>query len=126
MNAPCPPSTCASPAPGVTETLRKPPYHITRTAEACELRVVMPGVPKAGVQLQLEDNVLTVRGERSAALPEGWKPLHRELSPLGYQLRLRLNLPVDEARLSASLDSGILTIRLPVQEAAKPRRIEVQ
>lgn len=126
MNASCPPSTCASPAAGVTETLRKPPYHVTSTAEACELRIVMPGVPKAGVHLQLEDNVLTVRGERRAALPEGWKPLHRELSPLGYQLRLRLNLPVDEARLSASLDSGILTVRLPVQEAAKPRRIEVQ
>ena len=86
----------------------------------------MPGVPKSGVKLDIEDNILTVRGERSATVPEGMKALHRELSPLSYLLRLRLNTPVDEDKMTAKLDQGVLTISLPVKEVAKPRQIAVQ
>jgi HSP20 family protein len=134
MNATCNPSTPANansnratPSVGVTETLQKPLYTVGGNADVYEVRVEMPGVAKDGVKIDLEDNVLSIRGERKTAnVPEGWKPLHRELSPLGYQLRLRLNTPVDEDKLTASLENGVLTLKLPVKEAAKPRRIEVQ
>ena len=46
MNATCTPSTCAPSAPsGVTESLRKPLYHVNGNADAYEVRVEMPGVP---------------------------------------------------------------------------------
>jgi HSP20 family protein len=86
----------------------------------------MPGVPKTGVKLDLEDSILTVRGERNATVPEGMKALHRELSPLSYILRLRLNTPVDEDKMTAKLEDGVLSIRLPLKEVAKPRQITVQ
>lgn len=122
----CAPSTRSTPSVGVTETLQKPLYKVTGNDEAYEVRVQMPGVAKGSVKIDLEDNVLSIHGERHSGLPDGWKPLHRELSPLGYQLRLRLNTPVDEEKLTASLDNGVLTLTLPVKEAAKPRRITVQ
>lgn len=130
-NATCcpPPSTAAAktaPAVGVTESLQKPHYDISGNADAYEVRVEMPGVPKGGVKIDLDENILSIRGERQSNIPEGWKPLHRELSTLGYQLRLRLNTPVDEEKLTANLENGVLTLKLPVKEAAKPRRIEVQ
>ena len=59
-------------------------------------------------------------------MPETWKPLHRELSDIGYDLRLKLNDRVNEAGLTANLADGILTLILPVKEAAKPRSITVQ
>ena len=125
MNTTCPPSTCTPAPSGVTESVRKPLYNVNGSAEAYEVRVEMPGVPKGGVKLDLEDNILTVRGERAATVREGMKTLHRELSPLNYLLRLRLNTPVDEEKLTAKLEDGVLSITLPLKEAAKPRQITI-
>lgn len=125
MNTTCSPSSCAPATSGVTESLRKPLYNVNGSADAYEVRIEMPGVPKGGVKLELDDNILSVRGERSTVLPEGMKALHRELSPLNYQLRLRLNTPVDEDKMTATLEDGVLAIRLPLKEVAKPRQIAV-
>lgn len=111
---------------GVTETLQKPRYYVTGTQDAYQVKIEMPGVPKSGVKIDFEDNLLTVQGRRNATVPDTWKALHRELSTSDYQLRLRLNAPVDEDKLKASMESGILTLELPIRETAKPRRIEVQ
>jgi len=126
MNATCTPSTCAPAAPsGVTESVRKPRYNVNGNTDAYEVRVEMPGVPKSGVKLDLEDNILTVRGERVSTVREGMKALHRELSPLNYLLRLRLNTPVDEEKMTAKLEDGVLSITLPLRQTAKPRQIVI-
>ena len=125
MNATCSPSTCAPATSGVTESLRKPLYNVNGNSDAYEVRVELPGVPKSGVKLDIEDSILTVRGERNTTVPEGMKTLHRELSPLNYLLRLRLNTPVDEEKMTAKLEDGVLSITLPLKEAAKPRQITV-
>ena len=125
MNTLCTPQTCAQPTAGVTENLRKPLYTLTGNADAYEVRVELPGVPKANVKIDLEDNVLSIRAERASPTNESWKPLHREISAQNYLLRLRLNAPVDEEKLNARLEDGILTLNLPIREVAKPRRIEV-
>ena len=126
----CPSSTSASTqaAPsnvGATESLQKPRFNIDRKDDAFVIRVEMPGVPKAGVKVEYHEEVLTVRGERSAPVPADWKPLHQELSNLNYQLRLKVNSPVDDGKLSASLEDGVLTLTLPVKAAALPRQISV-
>ena len=125
MNTTCSPRTCTPATSGVTESLRKPLYNVNGNAEAYELRVELPGVPKSNVKLDLEENILTVRGERSTTVPEGMKALHRGLSPLSYLLRLRLNAPVSEEQMTAKLEDGVLTLRLPLKEVAKPRQIPV-
>lgn len=125
MNTTCPPSSPAATS-GVTESLRKPLYNVNGNSDAYEVRVELPGVPKSGVKLDIEDNILTVRGERNTTVPEGMKALHRELSPLNYILRLRLNTPVDENKMTAKLEDGVLTIGLPIKQAAKPRQIAIQ
>lgn len=125
MNTTCSTRNCTPATSGVTESLRKPLYNVKGSPEAYEVRIELPGVPKSSVKLDLEDNILTVRGERSATVPEGLKTLHRELSPLSYLLRLRLNTPVDEEQMTAKLEDGVLTLRLPIKEAAKPRQIPV-
>jgi HSP20 family protein len=108
----CSTSACAStqaaaPAPnvGVTESLQKPRFSIDRKDDAFVIRVELPGVPKAGVKVEYHDEVLTVR--------------------LNYQLRLKVNTPVDDGRLSASLEDGVLTLTMPVKAAALPRQISV-
>lgn len=104
---------------------RQPIYRVLDGQEACEVRIELPGVPKAGVSIHLEDGLLTVTGQRLATVPETWQPLHREIPAENSLLRLRLNTPVDEDRLEARLEHGVLSLRLPRREAARPRRIEI-
>lgn len=125
MNTTCSPRTCAPATSGVTESLRKPRYNVKGTTDAYEVRVEMPGVAKESVKIDLDDNILTLRGDRTATVPEGLKTLHRELSPLSYLLRLRLNTPVNEDKMTAKFEDGVLVLSLPVKEVAKPRQIPV-
>ncbi len=105
---------------------RKPIYRVLEGQDALEVRIELPGVPKSGVSIRLEDSVLTVRGRRAPTLPETWKPLHREIPAEDALLRLRLNTAVDEDRLEARLEQGVLSLRLPLRETARPRQIEIQ
>ena len=124
-------TTCCNPTDTRTETrtdtpATKPRYFVDGTKEAYEVRVELPGVAKEGVSINLEENVLTIHAKRKSAAPAESRPLHRELSDLDFTLRLRLNTEVDEEKMTAALDHGMLTLRLPVKETSKPRRIEVQ
>jgi HSP20 family protein len=125
-------NTCANPqntiaAPTVeSRPVRRPRYQIENSPEAHTVKIELPGVVKEAVQLNLEDGILHLSAQRTSTVPETWKPLHRELSDIGYELRLKLNDRVNEAGLTANLADGILTVVLPVNEAAKPRSITVQ
>jgi HSP20 family protein len=122
----CNTQTTASKTAVESRPLRRPRYQIENTAEAHTVQVELPGVVKESVQLNLEDGVLRLSAQRISTTPETWKPLHRELSDIGYELRLKLNDRVDETRLTATLADGVLTLVLPVKEAIKPRSITIQ
>jgi HSP20 family protein len=115
-----------SPACGVTEMTRKPIYSVTGGPTAFDVRIEMPGVSKSGVTINLDQNILTVRGERAPVAADSWKALHRELSQHNYHIRLRLNSLVDPDTMKATMENGVLNLRLPVKETAKPRQIQVQ
>ena len=121
-------TTCCTPAqtsaPAEAPTV-KPRFDVRSDKESHVIQIEMPGVAKDGVSLDLHADVLTVRGKRKPGTLEGWKTLHRELSDVDYLLRLKLSTPVDEEGLTAKLEAGVLTVSLPLKEAAKPRRIEV-
>jgi HSP20 family protein len=125
MNTCCIPNDTRVEAPAETPAI-KPRYFVDGTQDAYEVRVEVPGVAKDGVSVDLDQNILTVRAKRKASVPEGWKTLHRELNGLDYLLRLKLNSQVDESKLTATLENGVLSLCLPVREAAKPRRVEVR
>ena len=117
-------ATCPTPA-ATSPELRKPRYDVRSAEDAYTIRVELPGVAKDTVSIDYDQGVLTLQAQQRASVPETWKPLHRELNDQGYQLRLKLNAPVDEDKLVAQLADGVLTLTLPIREAAKPRRIEV-
>lgn len=126
MTTCCTPSTTAPSAPAANEqALRKPRYSTSASDQAYTIKVELPGVPKDAVTIGFDQNVLSVEAARREPVPSSWKPLHRELNDLGYALRLRLNAPIDEDKLSAQFTDGVVTITLPIREAAKPRQIAV-
>jgi HSP20 family protein len=103
----------------------KPRYRVQNASDSYSVQVELPGVKQDGVSLNLDRDVLTIRGRRSTTPPADWKPLHRELNEVDYLLRLKLNVPVEDSKLSAHLADGILSVTLPLKETAKPRTIPV-
>jgi len=103
----------------------KPRYAVDGDKDAYAIRVELPGVKKDNVTINLDSDLLTIHAKRSSAAPAGWKPLHRELLEDDFVLRLKLSAPVDENKLAAKLEHGVLTVELPVKDAVKPRTIPV-
>ncbi|WP_432546012.1 Hsp20/alpha crystallin family protein [Kineococcus sp. SYSU DK004] len=85
----------------------------------------LPGVDPSTVELDVERNVLTVRAQRP--VHEGTDEMIAAERPRGvFSRQLILGDNLDTERISAGYRAGVLTLRVPVAEKAKPRRIEVQ
>jgi HSP20 family protein len=90
------------------------------------LMVDLPGVEPSKIDLSLTGNVLSLRGEKPAAeVSEGHNRLHER--PVGtFHRQITLTEAVDFDRVQAEARNGVLMIRLPKQEAARPRTIPIQ
>ena len=104
---------------------QRPRYDVSENADAFSVRVSMPGVNRAGVDISLEEDTLTVIGNQRQSVPESWRPLRRELSADDYRLSLRLNVPVNEAEIKAQVQNGVLLLSLPKADQVKARKIQV-
>jgi HSP20 family protein len=86
----------------------------------------LPGVRADAIDLTVEKNVLTVTAERQRPFGEGDEVLVAE-RPLGrVQRQLFLGEQLDTERIDARYEDGVLTLRLPVAEQARPRKVTVQ
>ena len=100
------------------------PMDAWRAGDEFVVEFDLPGVDPASVDLDVERNVLTVRAERPA--PTSDRELiaaERARGMFSRQLFLGDNL--DTERVQASYEAGVLTLRIPVAEKAKPRKIEI-
>ena len=103
-----------------------PPVDIIETADALELYVDMPGVTRDGVEVTLEQRVLSIRGRAAIVVPEGLAPLHIEYQPGDYERAFTLSDAVDPAGIEARVRGGVLHLKLAKAGPAKRQRIEVQ
>src|SRR5689334_3073579 len=86
----------------------------------------LPGVDPDSIDVTVERNVLTVRAERARPKSEGTVELVVAERPMGtFSRQLFLGDTLDTDKLEARYDSGLLTLRIPVAEQAKPRRVEI-
>jgi HSP20 family protein len=86
----------------------------------------MPGVPREQLELKVEGDSLSIEGGVRALTPEGLEAVYAEVRVPRYRRTFTLSRELDTARIDASLKDGVLTLRIPKQTHAQPRRIEVQ
>ncbi|EGG46870.1 MULTISPECIES: Hsp20/alpha crystallin family protein [Streptomyces] len=96
-----------------------------RTGNDVIVHFDLPGIDPETVELDIERNVLSVRVERRSPAPEDAEILAAERPTGTFTRQLFLGDTLDTERIDASYDSGVLTLRIPVAEQAKPRRIEI-
>ena len=86
----------------------------------------LPGLNKDDIKVTLEDNVLTIEGERKYEDEQkDTQFFRRERSYGTFKRAFKLGTEVQEDKIAANYKDGILTLTLPKSEAAKPRQIEV-
>jgi HSP20 family protein len=104
------------------------PMDAYRQGDTFFIHFDLPGVDPASIDLTVEKNVLTVRAERQLQ----WGRNNGDVEvlvaerPQGtYSRQLFLGETLDPDRIAANYEQGVLTLTIPVAEAAKPRRVEV-
>ena len=86
----------------------------------------LPGVSPEAIELDVERNVLTVKAERRPVVTGEHVEMQVAERPLGvFSRQLFLGETLDTEHINASYDAGVLTLRIPVAEQAKPRKVEI-
>jgi HSP20 family protein len=104
-----------------------PPINLWEEGDAFYLEAELPGLEMNDLEVYVTgNNQLTIKGERKAPAVEK-SVLHRQERSFGQFVRtLILPANVDDANIEARLEHGVLKLRLPKHESAKPRKIEVK
>jgi HSP20 family molecular chaperone IbpA len=103
-----------------------PPIDIYETEEGLVLLADLPGVSIETLELQVQDNKLTLFGRvKPAVAEEGAAILHQEYHVGDFLRSFILSDEVDHERISAKLNNGVLKLVLPKAPKSQPRRIEV-
>ena len=87
--------------------------------------VDLPGVQTESIDLNVEQNVLTIRAERKDTTGEGVELIAAERPRGVFSRQLMLGEALDTENVTASYDGGVLTVRIPVAQKAQPRKIEI-
>jgi HSP20 family protein len=101
------------------------PLDAWRDGEQIVVQFDLPGVDLDSVDLDVERNVLTVRAERRGSTGDDTEMIAAERPRGVFSRQLILGDTLDTDRLQASYAAGVLTLRIPVAERAKPRKIEI-
>jgi HSP20 family molecular chaperone IbpA len=102
------------------------PYaDIFETDESLSVVMEMPGVEKKDLEIGLENDVLRVDGRIDFSKYEGMEPVYTEYNVGHYTRSFTLSNKIDQERITAELDDGVLTLTLPKAKQAQPRRISI-
>jgi HSP20 family protein len=101
------------------------PLDLYQTNDAYILQANVPGVDPKDVDITLESNTLTIRGQaKPPEKGEGYLLQERRFGP--FERTLQLELPIQSDKVEASFHNGILTLNLPKAEQAKPKIIKIK
>jgi HSP20 family molecular chaperone IbpA len=103
-----------------------PSADIYETPDALTVILEMPGVEKSNVDIRVEDGILNVEGRLELSKYQGLQPLYTEYNVGHYARSFQLSSKIDQSAIEAELKDGVLSLKLPKAEEAKPRKVEVR
>ena len=114
---------------GVTGTWSRPtamPMDAYREGEEYVIALDLPGVTKDAIDIDVERNMLTVKAERRPMAKADDVQMELSERPLGvFSRQIVLADTLDTEHIQAHYDAGVLTLRIPIAERAKPRKIAI-
>ena len=104
-----------------------PAVDVAESEHEIVLYAELPGMSREEIDIQLSGDMLTLRGERKIAAATQGEHYHRIERQYGpWRRAFQIEVPIDQTQVSATYESGILTVRLPKREEIKPRQIPIE
>lgn len=103
-----------------------PPVDIVEDGEGITLRADLPGVDRENLSIGIDGETLTLEANVNLGEAAGIQPIYSEIRVGQFRRSFVLGRDLDANRIEASIKDGVLTLRIPKAEQAKPRRIEVK
>lgn len=110
---------------GFSGRMGSPNVNVFTNRDQAVVRMETPGVAPENLKIESEGRTLTISGTREPSVPEGGAYHRRERTFGPFSRSLQLPADYDTARAEASYRHGMLTIRVPKKEEARPRQIDV-
>jgi len=102
------------------------PMTAYRKGDTFHLCFDLPGVAPESIDLQVERNVLTIHAERPAPEPDQVVEMIADECPTGvFTRQVFVGDTLDTDHITAHYDAGVLRLEIPIQESAKPRKVEI-
>lgn len=101
------------------------PIDAYRRGDSFVVQFDLPGVQADSIDLTVEKNVLTVHAQRSGSMDSGVEMLVAERPHGAFSRQLFLGETLDSDNIAADYADGVLTVRIPVAEKAKPRKVSI-
>lgn len=108
-----------------TRPVFTPAVDLVETADEYRLHADVPGVSAAGVDIQFEQNTLTIHARLAPREIKCDRVLAHEYGVGDFRRSFRVGEGIDSAQIRAKLEQGVLTVHLPKSASLKPRRIAV-
>jgi HSP20 family molecular chaperone IbpA len=102
-----------------------PPVDIYENGDGLVVKADLPGVARENLDVRVENNLLTIQS-KPAHVSTGAAPIYREYELVNFFRQFELSDKVDQQKISAELKHGVLTLKLPRAEEAKPKRVDVK
>ena len=110
-----------------TRPFLRPAMDVVENENNITVRVDLPGLTGDDVHVEMEDNVLTIKGEIGDTIEKDGERYHyRERYSGSFQRSLRLPNTIDANKVDASFDNGVLNIVLPKLPQAQPKKIDIK
>jgi HSP20 family protein len=110
---------------GTARAPRFMPMDLYRTGDHYVLHADLPGIDPGSVDVDVQNNTLTIKAERSERTEDGVQWISSERFTGTYLRQIALGDGIDAERISATYANGVLTVTLPVAERAKPRKVSI-
>ena len=103
-----------------------PPVDIIEDADGIIVRADLPGVGRENLSVGVDGDNLTIEATVGLGEPAGMQPVYAEIRVAQFKRSFVLSRDLDTEKISADMRHGVLTLKVPKREQAKPRRIEVR
>ena len=123
-----------TPTPREADTLAKagnapaivPAVDVYEDENGITLKADLPGVSKENLHVRVEAGQLTLEGNVTLGETAHLQPVYAEVRTARYRRTFALSRDLDTEKIDANMKNGVLTLRIPKAEQAKPRRVEVK
>ncbi|MES9825279.1 MAG: Hsp20/alpha crystallin family protein [Candidatus Thiodiazotropha endolucinida] len=104
----------------------RPNVDILEDETGITLRADLPGVTKEGLDIQVDNETLSIDGKAEIDMPEAMQALYADVRATRYQRSFSLSSELDGDKAEANLKDGVLSLRIPKREQYQPRKIEIR